>query len=93
MGKIKEAKSIAKKIDNADDSITLRLRNLSGLIKLAGDIAVTNNSKLIEAEYIKSALKHSKSIEEQINDKYGSMWKAGLSDYAIGSKNPGSETV
>ncbi len=90
---IKEAKHIAKKIDNEDNAITLRLRNLSGLIKLAGDIAVGENLKLIEADHIKSALKHSKSIEEQINEKYGSMWKAGLSDYSIASKTPGSETV
>ncbi|MFA5049811.1 MAG: ATP-binding protein [Candidatus Micrarchaeia archaeon] len=90
---IKEAKLIAKKIDNEENAITLRLRNLSGLIKLSGDIAVSGNFNLIEPAHIKSALKHSRSIEEQINEKYGSMWKAGMSDYSIGSKTPGSETV
>jgi len=89
---IKEAKRIAKEIDNAS-GITLRLRLLAGIIRMAGDLAVLDESKFIEKKHILGAIKNSKSIEEQLNDKYGSVWKAGTSDFASKSPKSGAETA
>ncbi|MDD5022797.1 MAG: ATP-binding protein [Candidatus ainarchaeum sp.] len=90
---IKESKRIAKTVDNAPDGLSLRLRNLSGLIKLSGDMAVFENSELIEANHVKKALKTSKPIEEQIYERYDSYWKAGMADYSIKDKKSGMETL
>ena len=89
---IKESKRIAKEIDNAS-GITLRLRLLAGIIRMAGDLAVLDESKFIEKKHIIGAVKNSKSIEEQLNDKYGSSWKAGTSDFASKSPKAGAETA
>lgn len=86
---IEEARSRAKLIDNAS-GLTLRLRGLSGIIKLAGDCAVVESSHLIETSHVKDAILRAKSIEEQLTEKYGSVFKAGASDFAI-KKNPHAE--
>ena len=54
---IEEARRRAKTLDNQDKALTLRLRELGGLIRSAGDIAVTENASLIEAEHVKRAIK------------------------------------
>jgi len=71
----------AMQIDDAHDSLTLRLRDLSGIIKVAGDVAVLEESELIGARHIKAAMKRSKAIEEQLSERYDSWWKASGSDY------------
>ncbi|MEM4295734.1 MAG: ATP-binding protein [Candidatus Anstonellales archaeon] len=76
------AKHIAKSMDEKD-GLTLRLRNLSGIIKLAGDLARLNNSKLIEKEHIIEASKNAKSIEEQLADYYDNWFRASSTDYEI----------
>ncbi|MFA6710322.1 MAG: Lon-insertion domain-containing protein, partial [Candidatus Methanomethylophilaceae archaeon] len=58
--------------------LTLRLRELGGLIRAAGDIAVTENAPLITDDHIRRAIKRSRPAEEQIREKYGSYTK-GLS--------------
>ncbi|HII39679.1 MAG TPA: AAA family ATPase, partial [Thermoplasmata archaeon] len=63
---IEEARRRAKTLDNQDKALTLRLRELGGLIRSAGDIAVTENASLIEAEHVKRAIKIARTIEEQI---------------------------
>jgi ATP-dependent Lon protease len=75
---IEESKRRAKEIDNKSHAISLRLREMGGLIRAAGDIAVTEKDEYIEAKHIKMALKRSKTIEEQIKEKHGSYY-AGLS--------------
>jgi ATP-dependent Lon protease len=82
---VEEARKMAKEIDNVD-GLTLRFRGLSGIIKLAGDRAAIEGSKLIGAKHVKEAIKRGKSIEEQMSEKYGSLWKAGMSDYGIRKK-------
>ncbi|MCK5398306.1 MAG: AAA family ATPase, partial [Thermoplasmata archaeon] len=77
---IEEAKRRALTLDKMEKSLTLRLRELGGLIRTAGDIAIRKNHDLIEPEHVKEALKRSKSIEEQIKDKYGSFQKGVASD-------------
>src|SRR2546428_9848629 len=62
---IEEARRRAKTLDNKDKALSLRLRELGGLIRSAGDIAVTEQSKLIEADQVPRAIKVSRSIEDQ----------------------------
>ena len=67
-----EAHRRAKALDNQDRALTLRLRELGGLIRSAGDLAVTGESPVIEAEHVKRAIKIARSIEDQMKDRYGS---------------------
>lgn len=79
---IEEAKRRAKEVDGQEDSLTLRLRELSGIIRLAGDIAVGEGSEFITGKHVKAAKERAKNIEEQMREKYGSVWKAGASESA-----------
>ncbi len=74
---VEEAKRRAKTLDGKEKSLSLRLRDLGGLIRSAGDIAVTKGDPLITAEHIKKAIKRSRTVEEQIREKYGS-YQGGL---------------
>ncbi len=49
--------------------LTLRLRELAGLIKVAGDIAIEKGHELVQREDVLEALKLAKTVEEQIADK------------------------
>ena len=60
----------AKRRANRKGHLTLRLRELGGLIRAAGDIAVEKNSDLVEKEHILEAKKMARSLEQQIADKY-----------------------
>lgn len=75
---IQESKRRAKEIDNKNHALSLRLREMGGLIRAAGDIAVIDNEEFIEAKHIKQAMKRSKTIEDQIKERHGSYY-AGLS--------------
>lgn len=77
---IEEARVRARLIDDAA-GLTLRLRDLGGIIKLAGDLAIIDGSPLITGEHVKRAVRECKSIEEQVGERYGSWWRAGMSDY------------
>ncbi len=74
---IEEAHRRAKALDHQEKALTLRLRELGGLIRSAGDIAVTEESDGIEADHMKRAIKIARTIEEQIKERYGS-YTAGL---------------
>ena len=74
---VDEGKSRAK-ADNQPNCLTLRLRELGGLIRAAGDIANIEGAEFIDVDHIKRAIKRSRPAEEQIKDKYGSYMK-GLS--------------
>lgn len=89
---IHESKKWAKDIDSST-GLTLRLRGMSGLIKLAGDFAIVDKSKLISRAHVKEALKYSKSVEEQIQDAYPNWWKAGMADYGVRGEKKGSDSV
>lgn len=73
---MEEGKRRAKDIDHADNSLTLRLRELGGLVRAAGDIAVTEGSKLITAAHMKDALKVYVPVEEKIKRVYGNLGAA-----------------
>jgi ATP-dependent Lon protease len=69
---IEESRRRARELDGAERSLTLRLREMGGLIRSAGDIAVTEGGDLIEADHIERAIKVARTAEEQIKDRYGS---------------------
>ncbi|UCE74060.1 MAG: AAA family ATPase [Methanomassiliicoccales archaeon] len=75
---IEEGRRRAKKIEGKSHALSLRLREMGGLIRAAGDLAVLDEAKNIESKHIKKALQRSKTIEEQIKDRHGSYF-AGLS--------------
>ena len=77
---IQEASTRAQRVDDTPSALTLRLRELSGLLRLAGDYAVSVKQNVIDETAIEFALKRSKSIDEQLSEKYGSIYKAHLSE-------------
>ncbi|UCG69888.1 MAG: ATP-binding protein [Thermoplasmata archaeon] len=75
---IQESNRRAKEIEGKNHALSLRLREMGGLIRAAGDIAVIDEVEFIEEKHIKLAMKRSKTIEDQIKDRHGSYY-AGLS--------------
>jgi len=55
--------------------LTLKLRNLGGLIRAAGDVAISENASYVEAKHVKKAKHISRTLEQQIADRYISMKK------------------
>jgi len=70
----------AKKIDK-QNGISLRLRHLAGIIKAAGDLALFTSSELISKRHVLDAIEKRKIAEEQLIEKYGSLYKANFSDF------------
>lgn len=60
----------ARKRAGMADKLTLRLRELGGLVRAAGDLAKERNSKLVEPQHIKAAMKIARTLEEQMADEY-----------------------
>ncbi len=89
---IEEARSIARRIDNAK-GLTLRLRNLAGIIKMAGDMAIMEKKDLIERKDVVKAIREARPIEEKIKEKYGNWWAAEAADYGVRSDRAGPETA
>ncbi len=50
--------------------LTLRLRELGGIVRTAGDIATAEKSKYVTVDHVLKAKRIAKSIEEQLADKY-----------------------
>ena len=59
----------ARKRANRKGHLTLRLRELGGLIRAAGDLAVEDKSPLAERMHVLKARKISQTLEQQIADK------------------------
>ena len=83
---IEEGARRAKRMDEASNSLTLRLRELSGVLRLAGDLAVMESAELIDERMITAAITKSRTIEEQLSERYGSVWNANRSETT--SKEP-----
>lgn len=77
---IEEARKRARVIDDQDDAITLRLRDLGGVVRMAGDLAVTDGSRFITKKHITFAIDKAISIEDQIVKRYGSFENAVQKD-------------
>lgn len=69
---IAESRRRAKEQDGKEKSLTLRLRDMGGIIRSAGDIAVIEEADLITPEHVRRAITRSRSVEEQIKERYGS---------------------
>ncbi|MCL4326094.1 MAG: AAA family ATPase [Candidatus Thermoplasmatota archaeon] len=63
---IDEARRRAKYYDEKPNRLTLRLRELGGVIRVAGDMAKINHKPLIEASDVNTAIKKVIPIEEAI---------------------------
>ncbi len=50
--------------------LTLRLRELGGLIRVAGDLAVEEHAKRVEPKHVLLGKKSARTLEQQIVDKY-----------------------
>ena len=55
--------------------LTLRLRELGGLIRVAGDMARENNSILVDVQHVKDAKLIARSLEQQVADRFVSARK------------------
>ncbi len=60
----------ARRLANRKAHLTLRLRELGGLIRAAGDIAVEKKAKFVEPEHFSLAKKIARPLEQQIADKF-----------------------
>lgn len=85
---VEEARKRAWSIDGRR-GLTLRFRGLSGLIKLSGDIAISENAEMIEEKHITEALKRAKTAEQQAEGR-GNIWRSSTEEY---STRPDSYTI
>lgn len=61
---------IARKRASRKNRLTLRLRELGGIVRAAGDVAIEQGAKLVEPKHIEGAKKSARILEQQIADKY-----------------------
>lgn len=59
--------------------LTLKLRGLGGLVRAAGDVAISEGAPYVEARHVKKAKKIARTLEQQIADRYISQKK----DYEV----------
>lgn len=60
----------ARRKANRKGHLTLMFRDLGGLIRAAGDVALENNAEYVKQEHIITAKKIARSLEQQISDKF-----------------------
>ena len=60
----------ARRRSNRKGHLTLKLRDIGGLIRVAGDIARQESAVFATAEHVISAKKTARSIEDQVSDDY-----------------------
>ena len=60
----------ARRRANRKGHLTLRLRELGGIVRAAGDLALEKKSKLVMSEHVEGAKKIARTLEQQIADKY-----------------------
>ncbi len=81
----------AQKRAGRKGKLTLRLRELGGLVRVAGDIARESGADVVTAEHVLRAKKFSKPLEQQVADRWIEVkkeYKTFLSDgYAVGMVN------
>jgi len=81
----------AQKRAGRKDKLTLRLRELGGLIRVAGDIAKSSGSNVVTFEHVLLAKKSARPLEQQIADRIIDMKKEYNtflnSGYAVGTVN------
>lgn len=75
----------AQRRSGKKESLTLKLRDLGGLVRAAGDIAVEENSDIVKSEHVSTAKKLARTLEQQIADRYIVQRK----DYSVFSQEGG----
>jgi len=60
----------AQRRSGRSGQLTLRLRELGGLVRVAGDIALTEGQAVVQADHVVKAKRASRSLEQQIADRY-----------------------
>ncbi len=60
----------SRKMANRKNHLTLRFRELGGLVRAAGDVAREENAKYVTKKHVIKAEKIAKTLEKQIADKY-----------------------
>ncbi len=60
----------ARRMANRKGHLTLRLRELGGLVRAAGDVAQEEKAKFVERKHIVQAKKIARTLEQQMADKY-----------------------
>jgi ATP-dependent Lon protease len=70
MGAVIEIIREAQRRAGRSGQLTLRLRELGGLVRVAGDVANSEGQRLVLAEHVVRAKRTSRSLEQQIADRY-----------------------
>ena len=70
LGAITEVIREAQRRSGRSGQLTLRLRELGGLVRVAGDIALSEGVSIVQAEQVVRAKRASRSLEQQIADRY-----------------------
>ena len=76
MGAVAEIVKEAQRRAGRRGQLTLRLRELGGLIRVAGDIAREESKPVVTAQHVLNAKKIAKSLEQQVADRYIEVRKA-----------------
>ncbi len=69
-GAMEEIIREARRRSNRKGHLTLKLRDMGGLIRVAGDLARQEGSDVTTAEHVIAAKKTARSIEDQVSDEY-----------------------
>jgi ATP-dependent Lon protease len=85
---IDEGRRRAKMVDGKDHALTLRLRDMGGLIRAAGDLAVMSGDEFIDVKHVKRAIDLAVPVEKKIERKYGSFESGMMSDVSLSQKPP-----
>ena len=59
----------AKRRSGKQDALTLRLRDLGGLVRSAGDVAIEQGKDLVSAEHVLEAKRFARTLEQQMADR------------------------
>lgn len=59
----------AKRRSGKKDSLTLKLRELGGLVRSSGDVAIEEGAPLVTAKHVLTAKKYSRTLEQQMADR------------------------
>ncbi|MHC1631278.1 MAG: ATP-dependent protease LonB [Methanotrichaceae archaeon] len=66
---VTEIIQVARRMSERKGQLTLRLRDLGGLIRAAGDLAAADESKYTTATHVRQAKNSARSVEQQIADQ------------------------
>lgn len=67
---VEEITQEARKMAGIAGKLTVRLRELGGLVRAAGDLSLESNSKFVERVHVIKAKQFARPLEQQLADKY-----------------------